>query len=302
MTVDEEKISRLYKQGKDPGPTAHLDDIILSAARDAVQDDGVQHSLQAKESATTSSPLFASPFSGGWRASATIAAVLVITVILVPLLQQEEMSPGVSRVADETSTLKKEQNLIRASDVRKPGAVKENREANMTAKKRLKTAVPEQEQAFQLYQAPAKAVNTNTHSRGKLIAAEEEMAPVKAAPVMSERLMSPALQPQPASAAVGAAALYDKKPDDQELHDQELHDKEPHDKKLRASTEIKQQGRGMLDADKTTSVTMAAKPWLQKIRQLIAQGDFDLAQKELDEFKLRHPDEDIDPSILNQLK
>ena len=167
----------------------------------------------------------------------------------------------------------------------------------MTAKKRLKTAVPEQEQAFQLYQAPATTVNTNTLSRGKQFAGEEEMAPVKAVPVMPERLMSPVLQPQPASAAVGTAALYDKKPDDQELHD-----KEPHDKELRASIEIKQQGLRMLDADKTSSVTMAVKPWLQKIRQLIAQGDFDLAQKEIDEFKLRYPDEYIDPSILNQLK
>ncbi len=196
------------------------------------------------------------------------------------------MSPDVSRVADETSILKKEQDLIRASDARKPGAVKENREANITAKKRLKTAVPEQEQASQLYQAPAKTVNTNTLGRGKRFAGEEKIAPE-----MSESLLSPAQQPQPASAAVGATML-----DDQEPY------YEDRDQELRTSDEIKQLGSGMFDADKTSSVTMAAKPWLQKIRQLIAQGDLDLAQKELDEFKLRYPDEDIDPSILNQLK
>ena len=284
MTADEEKISRLYKQGNETGPTAQLDNAILSAARDAVQDDLVQDRPQAKKSATARSPLFASPFSGGWRASASIAAVLIITVILVPLLQQEEMSPSVSRVADETSILKKEQDLIRSSDVRKLGAVKENREASITAKKRLKTAVPEQEQASQLYQAPSKTVNANTLSRGKQFAGEEKIAPE-----MSEILLSPAQQPQPASAAVGTAVL----------HDQESHDQ---DQELRTSAEIKQQGRGMLDADKTSSVTMAVKPWLQKIRQLITQGDLDLAQKELDEFKLHYPDEDIDPSILSQLK
>ena len=64
----------------------------------------------------------------------------------------------------------------------------------------------------------------------------------------------------------------------------------------------KQQDMGMLDADKTPSVTMTAKLWLQKIRQLIAQGDLDLARQELDEFKLHYPDEDIDPSIVNLLK
>ena len=284
MTADEEKISRLYKQGNETGPTAHLDNIILSAARDAVQDDLVQDRQQVKKSATARSPLFVSPFSGGWRASASIAAVLIITVILVPLLQQEEMSPGVSRVADETSILKKEQDLISASDVRKTGAVKENRDANITTKKRLKTAVPEQEQASQLYQAPSKTVNANTLSRDKQFAAEEKIAPVRAAPETSERLLSPAQQPQPASTAVGTAALHDQ------------------DQELRTAAEIKQPFRGMLDADKTSSVTMAAKPWLQKIRQLITQGDLDLAQKELDEFKLHYPDEYIDPSILNQLK
>ena len=99
---------------------------------------------------------------------------------------------------------------------------------------------------------------------------------------MSERPLSAVQKTQPASAVVGAAA--------------------PHDQNLNVSAEIKQQGRQMLDAEERSSVTMAVKPWLQKIRQLIAQGDFDLAQKELDEFKLRYPDENIDSLIVNQLK
>ena len=285
MTTDEEKISRLYKQDNGAGPSAHLDHIILSAARDAVEDDAAQDRQQANKPVTSRSPLVNSPFSGGWRVSASIAAVLVITVILVPLLQQEEMSPTVPGIADKTSVLTKEQDLIRetnvnASVVRKNGAAKENTEAKKTVKKRSKMAVLEQEQASRLHQVPA-TLNANTFSSGNQFSAEEKIAPVRTVPEKSERLLPSAQKPQPASAPVGATV------DDQEQ---------------KATAEIKQQDMGMPDADEKSSVMMTAKPWLQKIRQLIAQGDLDLARQELDEFKLYYPDEDIDPSIVNLLK
>ncbi len=286
MTTDEEKISRLYKQGKEPGPSADLDNIILSAARDAIQDDVAQDRQQANKPAIVRSPLVSSPFSGGWRVSASIAAVLVITVILVPLLQQEEISPTVSGVADETPILVKEQDPIRAtnvnaSDVRKNGAAKENMEVKKTVKNRSKMAVLQQDQASLLPPVPADALNANTFSSGKQFSAEEKIAPVRTAPEKSKRLLSSVQEPQPASAVVGAT-----------VYDQEQ----------KASAEIKQQAMGVLDAAKKSSVTMAAKPWMQKIRQLIAQGDLDLARQELDEFKLRYPGEDIDQSIVNLFK
>jgi len=280
MTTDEEEISRLYKQGREPGPTTHLDKAILSAARNAVQDDKVPGRRQHRNATTASSPLIVSPFSGGWRAYASIAAVLVIAVILVPLLQQEEMTPTVSRNADDVSILKKEQDIIKASEIRKLGAANENVETSITAKKRSKMKVLEQEKASQLFQAPEKTA-LNTLNNDKQFAAEEKIAPVIMAPEMSERLLSPVQKPQPATALLAEV-----------VHDQEL----------KVSAELKQLGRGVHDADKTSSVTLAVKPWLKKIRQLIAQGNLDLAQKELDEFKLRYPDEDIDPSIVNQLK
>ena len=84
MIIDDKKISSLYQQGKEQGPPAHLDSAILGAAQDAVQD-AVQDSRQAKKPATAGSP-----FHGGWRAPASIAAVLIITVILVlyPVIQR----------------------------------------------------------------------------------------------------------------------------------------------------------------------------------------------------------------------
>jgi len=286
MTTDEEKISRLYKQGKEAGPSTHLDHIILSAARDAVEDDAAQERQQANKPVISRSPLVNSPFSGGWRVSVSIAAVLVITVILVPLLQQEEMSPTVPGIAEETPVLIKEQGLIREANVnapgdRKNGATKENTEVQKIIKKRSKMAVLEQEQASRLHQVPAGTLNVNTFSSGNQFSAEEKIAPVRTVPEKSERLLPSAQKPQPASAPVGAIV------DDQEQ---------------KASAGIKQQDMGMLDADKNSSVTMTAKLWLQKIRQLIAQGDLDLARQELDEFKLHYPDEDIDPSIVDLLK
>jgi len=281
MIIDDKKISSLYQQGKEQGPPAHLDSAILGAAQDAVQD-AVQDSRQAKKPATAGSP-----FPSGWRAPASIAAVLIITVILVPLLQQEEMTPDVSPVADEPSILKKEQDLNRVPDAGKPGAIKAGRQVNVTAKKRSQTTVLEAEQASQLYSAPEKAVNTDSFNRGKQFAAEEKIAAVKTLPVMSEQSLSAVQRTQPASALPGASVLHDQK---------------QNARKLKVSAEIKQQGRQMPDAEKKSSETMAVKPWLQKIRQLIAQGDLDLAQKELDEFKLRYPDENIDSLIVNQLK
>lgn len=78
MTSDDKKISSLYQQGKDKNSPAHLDEIILQAAHAAVS------SSTKKTSAKTKSP-----FSGGWPAMASIAALLLITVILVPVLEQE---------------------------------------------------------------------------------------------------------------------------------------------------------------------------------------------------------------------
>ena len=42
--------------------------------------------------------------------------------------------------------------------------------------------------------------------------------------------------------------------------------------------------------------------WLKKIRQLIDKGDIKTARKELADFRLRYPDEEIEQSILDAIK
>lgn len=74
MSTDDEKISGLYHGSDKPAPSKTLDDAILTTSRDAVD----------KPAATKG------PFSGSWPVATSIAAVIVITIILVPIIKQQE--------------------------------------------------------------------------------------------------------------------------------------------------------------------------------------------------------------------
>ena len=72
MSADDEKISSLYNDAGKPGPSPALDDAILSASRKAV-----------------AKPARTGPFSGAWPAFASVAAIIVVAIVLVPLIRQE---------------------------------------------------------------------------------------------------------------------------------------------------------------------------------------------------------------------
>jgi len=88
MNTDDEKISSLYHEADKPAPSKRLDDAILAASRDAVD----------TPAATKG------PFSGSWPAAASIAAVVVITIILVPVLKQQEPQPALTQATSEKSS------------------------------------------------------------------------------------------------------------------------------------------------------------------------------------------------------
>ena len=69
---DDDRISDLYRQSASEQPPAHVDEAILAASRKAVS---------PKRSVA--------PFSGRWQLPVSLAAVVVVAVLLVPLLQQE---------------------------------------------------------------------------------------------------------------------------------------------------------------------------------------------------------------------
>jgi len=89
MNTDDEKISSLYHEADKPAPSKRLDDSILGASRNAVD----------KPAATKG------PFSGSWPAAVSIAAVIVITIILVPVLKQQEPQPALTQATSENSSL-----------------------------------------------------------------------------------------------------------------------------------------------------------------------------------------------------
>jgi len=88
MNTDDEKISSLYHEADRLAPSKRLDDTILAASRDAVDTPAATRG----------------PFSGNWPAAVSIAAVIVITIILVPVLQQQEPQPALTQATSETSS------------------------------------------------------------------------------------------------------------------------------------------------------------------------------------------------------
>lgn len=73
MKQDDDRIKDLYRQSANEQSPAHLDEAILAASRKAV----------------SARPRPAAPFSGRWQLPVSLAAVLIVTVLLVPLLQEE---------------------------------------------------------------------------------------------------------------------------------------------------------------------------------------------------------------------
>ena len=69
-----------------------------------------------------------------------------------------------------------------------------------------------------------------------------------------------------------------------------------------AEAETKQRTSTGVIVDQDSPVILSASEWLKKIRLLIDSGDLALAKQEVDKFKTYYPHEQIDQSMLNQLK
>ena len=270
MTADEEKISSLYQQGKDQQPPAHLDSVILKKAREAV-------ALASKDGPAIASPATVkSPFSGGWPAITAIAAVLIVTVILVPLINKETPSPEISHYANDTQERMQEQDSLSSMN-----RAKENREDKLQVKQRSQAEAPVLlREEHQLLQPPQETVSPNVLNAGKAeqVTGEESMTTMGAAmkaPVAKRTA-------KPVSATMKSTIMNDD------------------EDKLEVET-MPQFSSGIL-ADKNLPEIMTASEWLKKIRQLIEQGELNLAKQEFDEFEMYYPDEEIDPILLKQLK
>jgi hypothetical protein len=260
MSTDEEKISRLYQQGtkknNHEAPSAQLDSAILKAAHQAIEKPSTARS----------------PFSGGWPAATSIAAVLIITVILVPLIKQES-PPAITEMADETQELMLEQDDIGRLDAEITEIKAKKRTSAKMQERRVTKAPPEAPPEAPL-KAPLKALRYD-----QPFAEEETIAPMRAIPALPS-----AQQAKPVSAAAGKATI------------------QPYKQKSELKSEPQQLNRHGLAADNTSSATLTPEMWLKKIQQLIDQNELDLALEELDRFRTHYPDEEIEASILNSFK
>lgn len=76
MSTEDEQLSSIYKQAPQDVPPAHIDDAILAAAR--------------RETASRPRPAVG-PFTNNWRVPAALAAVLVLSVGLVNLMDNDSL-------------------------------------------------------------------------------------------------------------------------------------------------------------------------------------------------------------------
>lgn len=261
MTTDEEKISGIYQQGKEQGPPAHLDNAILRAAHDAVE----------SSPSADKHPAVKSPFSGSWPATVSIAAVLIITVILVPLIEQQEPAPTTSNKSSGEHELTQKKNLMRETTAREnvlPGREK--------AKKRVMLNMPEQQldkpaekrAEFKQY----RSISETDATAGNVIL-EEGAAPMQSA------------SPAPASVPEASNKLRQRS--------------------YKSEVSGRQKSLLMMDSEIPEDAfenNLAPQQWLDEIRLLIKNGEIETAKKELEAFKLRYPDEEIDPILLEKIK
>ncbi|HHJ34838.1 MAG TPA: hypothetical protein ENJ87_03640 [Gammaproteobacteria bacterium] len=271
MATDDEKITRLYQQGKKPGPPARLDKVILAAAHEATED----HDETASSAHSPARPtVIKGPFSGGLPALLSVAAVLIISIILVPLIEQtSSTTPTDSLTQEPASSFDK---AIEQVDDGGKASLREQRTAiktrSITEKKRLQTDKKKQPHTWRRSQPQAPAA----------LKEAEAMRPAALKPNRVQAL-------EQRSAAKKTTPLY--------LFSSGI-SKSPEANTSRAP---------MLEQDNLLAGDAAEprlKPaqWLKKIQLLIDLDDLETARRELETFMLQYPDEDIDQAIKDVLE
>jgi hypothetical protein len=265
MTIDEDKLSSIYQQGKEQGVSAHLDKTIVAAAHEAVAQDArpdtSDNAASIKKHATAKSP-----FSGGWPALTSIAAVLLITVILVPLVKQEAPRVATDMVDDENVLLPYTDDFDRSE------------EAAVT-KKKQGSLLKAQKDRQQMQRLDQYLSTPDEQSYSGSMAVEDAVTPVRSVPVApaSRKL-------EPASSATSST-----------LREHEL----------KVDNRVQQIGVPLQPDEAVASDALEAVPsadeWQEKIQRLLSDNDYKSAQIELEAFKKYYPDEEIDPSILKQI-
>ena len=303
---DDENISKIYQRGKQRKPPAHLDDSILNAARDAVDvsDGQAGNVTQIKDTAK-------SPFSGGWPATASIAAVLIITVILVPLINQEsEVSSSAPVVTSEEEPSAKSAGISNRVD-----------DSAVEMKKRLTV----QQQDLRSVQSPArlpKAVTPSMHSDAFNTRSSETLSNMNGAAEAGGSIKSGGFMREESAmlgASMGEKSLAPQKSRESTNRKAMLYKAKSARKKEQLAGKMFESEAVVRDFVQSDSMqpeaiqqvsskgygaktgVMQPKKWLEKISLLLDTSDFEQAETEVEEFRRCYPDEVIGESLLNRL-
>lgn len=282
MSTDDNKVSELYQQGNNLVPPEHLDKSILNAAHEAVAPVTNKPSVKVR-----------SPFSGGWPAITSIAALLLITVILVPLVEQEPVqSPASMAPAPMLSESAVPDDTLEMESV-KMMEQQEVRETQMLLYKqdqRLKRQLERQS-------VQRSTLSTEQSKQGLMFKAPPQQKVKKESSVFTDSL----------DATEGSENTVHKQAVMPEYS--AIKSSTAEKSKMRESDDLLQ-FKDVLQSTPMSAVNIeekadlnisTAEKWLDKIRQLISNGELDLARQELDEFKTHYPNQKIDQSILDEL-
>ena len=248
MTAEDKKISSIYQEASPTEPPAHLDNAIISASRDAVK-----HKPRAK-----------SPFSGGWPVPASMAAVVIVAIIIVPVIMHEDAHEEHMPAATIVDTPKKS-----AADyeIKARGKLKEQG-FNRPEKPKAPPA--------RLMQSPS----SFDQPKNDLLMEEqvETEAPAEAMPEFSTYEMD-------SLSSDTEAGRMNKQT-------------EPADA-MRERKAIATQGLMKRENEKRIR---SAENWLIYIHKLVAANKIEIAKSELKEFKTFYPDHAIDPDLIYLLE
>lgn len=273
-------VSRAYREEAQELPPAHLDARILA---------------EANRAGTAAKRVAKSPFSSYWMVPASLAAVLVLAVSVVALLQFEpekfDYAPEYP-IESKTRAKPARQPVDRAAPAESPDAAV------------YSAPVPAFEKLEKMDELPATAASVPP--RGNLITGGGLIREQSAAPRISEDALQqapyPATAPSPQLLPAPAGAMRD---DDTKETDQGKKSKARKESYLRLrSVEAeasKREARAGTAAGRAQAQAIDAEAWLARIEALIAEGSLEEAAAQLRELRALHPEVEIPGAILSRL-
>ncbi len=263
-------VSRAYREEAQELPPAHLDARILA---------------EANRAGTAAKRVAKSPFSSYWMVPASLAAILVLAVSVVVLLQFEpEKFDYAPKYATEPTTAAEpaRQPADRAAPAEIPALERYNAPASALEKQQKMTEPP----------APAA-------SGGKIISGHSLV------PGGSEDALRQAPRPATAPALQLSAPAGAMRDDAAEETDQGKKSKARKESYLRSrSVEAEasnREARAGTAADRAQTQAIDAEAWLARIEALIAEGSLGEAAAQLRELRALHPEVEIPEAILSRL-